>query len=137
MNKKTNKFIINESELGRNQLVFKPIDTSIYDKKISQIKIDYDDDIYETPKFSFNNENAKFLFFGSKKGIDSSKINIVINPIVDDDYDPLAFNTIYKRFEDNISNVDSISHNKRKAFLTDKKSWSTISLDNIESKFKL
>ncbi len=125
-----------ELKLNIQELAFKPIDWSVYQDKIKDVKVRFNpnDGSELTPNaFNINIDDSNILKFNGTK---SNNVDIKINLDMEDDFKYKTGN--FKQVIENqsLSNSDSRTFQKRKAYLESKKHWTKISLNDDDS-FKL
>ncbi len=125
-----------ELKLNIQELDFKPIDWSVYQDKIKDVKVRFDENAgsnFGVNSFNINIDDSNILKFN---GAQPSNIDLKIN--LDFENNSNYSNGNFKQVIENqsLSNLDSRPFQKRKAYLESKKNWTKISINNDDS-FKL
>lgn len=116
------------------ELSFKPINTSYYNAKIKNIKINLNEEIIEPfKKINIEHDVPQILHFNIKEHI-IPKFEISCND-TDDQYNIYNLNKDFQ--EQSISNLNSNNYHKREKFLTKRSKWSSIDLEVYEQKIKI
>ncbi len=125
-----------ELKLNIQELDFKPIDWSVYQDKIKDVKVAFDENAgtnFGVNSFNISIDNNDILKFNSYK---SSNIDVKINLDFENDLNYLNGNFKQVIESQSLSNPDSRPFQQRKAYLESKKNWTKISINNDDS-FKL
>lgn len=116
------------------ELSFNPINTSYYDAKIKNIKINLNEEVIQPiQNFNINHDLSQILSFNVKE-YKIPKFEISCDDM-DNQYNIYDLNKNFQ--EQSISNINSNNYHKRQKFLTKRSKWNSIDLEVYEQKIKI